>query len=248
VGDPPSEPKGNLLGDCARLSDIVEEPTWLQPNNEDSIGCKPPPDVHVCVSGITVVAIDKHDETGDGAVGNYYAQDTRSEPVPYSGMTIFDPSFSPPDLRLAAGDVADLSGTYTEFLGPSAGKFGDCRTLPEISGAMTLRFEGGSVTETVIPLSDLYTYEGARPYLGMLVRVENVSIGDDPTSSSGRYSAPLRVDMPIPADAVPKLSNELFALETLGLKKDATFSSITGVITYFYGFKLAPRSAEDLVP
>ena len=81
----------------------------------------------------------------------------------------------------------------------------------------------------------------------MLVRLENVVIGDDPTTSGGRLTAPLKVDVAIPADAIPKLSNELFALETVGLGKSQTFSSITGVITYFYGFKVAPRSAEDLV-
>jgi hypothetical protein len=247
VGDPPSEPHAALLGDCARIADLVGEATWLEPNNTDSIGCKPPLDQRVCVSGVTVVAIDKHDETGGGAVGNYYVQDTRKEPLPYSGMTVFDPSFSPPDLRLAPGDVADALGTLTEFLGPSSGRFGGCRTLPEISGAMTLRFEGGSVPPTTIELSELFTYEGARKYLGMLVRLEDVVIGDDPTTSGGRYTAPLKVDVAIPADAIPKLSNELFALETVGLGKSQTFKSITGVITYFYGFKVAPRSAEDLV-
>jgi hypothetical protein len=247
TGDPRAEPAANALGDCDRLSDYVREATWIQPNNEDSIGCAPPPDQHVCVSGVTVVAIDKYDETGNGAVGNFYVQDTLKEPVPYSGITVFDPSFSPPDLRLAPGDVADVVGTFTEFLGPSSGRFGDCRTLPEISGAMGLRFEGGGDQPTVIEQPELYTYEGARQYLGMLVRLENVTIGDDPSSSSGRYTAPLKVDVVIPADAVPKLSNELFALETAGLVKDAKYSSITGVVTYFYGFKIAPRSTEDLV-
>jgi hypothetical protein len=248
TGDPHVNPAANVLGDCARLSDFLQEPSWIQPNNEDSVGCAPPADQHVCVSGISVVAIDKYDETGNGAVGNYYVQDTLKEPVPYSGMTVFDPSFSPPDLRVAPGDVTDVVGTFTEFLGPTSGRFGDCRTLPEISGAMSLRFEGGGVKPTVIEQSELYSYEGARKYLGMLVRLENVTIGDDPTTSSGRYTAPLRVDVPIPGDAVPKLSNELFALQTAGIVKDAKYSSITGVITYFYGFKIAPRSAEDLVP
>jgi hypothetical protein len=203
----------------------------------------------VCVSGVTVVAADKYDETGDGSTGNFYVQDTLKVPVPYSGMTVYAPSFSPPDLRLAAGDVADLAGTLLEFLGPSSGRFGQCRTLPEIGGAMSLRFEGGEVIPATIELSELYTYEGARKYLGMLVRLENVAIGGNPTSSSGRYSAPLKVDVKdLPGGDIPKLSNELFALQDVGLAAGSSFKSITGVVTYFYGFKLAPRSAEDLVP
>ncbi|NUQ79842.1 MAG: hypothetical protein HUU21_40585 [Polyangiaceae bacterium] len=248
TGDPHADPSKDALGNCPKISELVGPATWLNPKDEDSLNCKVPADRYVCVSGITVVAVDRYDETGDGAAGNYYAQDTLAEPVPHSGMTIFAPSFSPPDLRLAPGDVTDLAGSLTEFLGPSSGRFGQCRTLPEISGAMSLRFEGAATPAATIKLSELYTYEGARKYLGMLVRLENVAIGSNPTMSSGRYSAPLKIDMTIPAADVPKLSNELFPLQDLGLEKGSTFTSITGVITYFYGFKLAPRSAEDLVP
>lgn len=249
TGDPRSEPSTSPLGNCAQISELVGAPTWLDPKNEESIGCKGvPADRYVCVSGVSVVAVDRYDETGDGATGNYYVQDTMKTPIPFGGMTVYAPSFSPPDLRLAPGDVADMLGTLTEFLGPSSGRFGQCRTLPEISGAMSLRFEGAELVPTTIAMEDLFTYEGARQYLGMLVRLENVSIGDDPTSSGGRYSAPLKVTVPVTADAVPKLSNELFALQDVGLAKGSAFSSITGVITYFYGFKIAPRSPEDLVP
>jgi hypothetical protein len=46
---------------------------------------------------------------------------------------------------------------------------------------------------------------------------------------------------------VPSISNELFDLKALGppLAKDVTFKAVTGIITYFYGFKIAPRSADD---
>jgi hypothetical protein len=248
TGDPHANPSKNALGNCPGFSELVGPATWLDPKDEDSLSCDAPADRYVCVSGVTVVAVDRYDETGNGATGNYYGQDTRPEPGPYAGMTIYAPSFSPPDLRLAPGDVADLAGSLIEFLGPSSGRFGQCKTLPEISGAMSLRFEGADVPATTIKLSDLFTYEEARPYLGMLVKIENVSIGDNPTSSSGRYSAPLKVDVAIPAAAVPKLSNELFALQDVGLAKGSSFKSITGVVTYFYGFKLAPRSVEDLEP
>jgi len=246
TGDPHSDPSKNALGNCPKISDQVGPATWLNPKDEDSLNCDVPPDRYVCVSGVTVVAVDKYDETGDGATGNYYGQDTRPEPGPYAGMTIYAPSFSPPDLRLAPGDVADLAGSLIEFLGPSSGRFGQCKTLPEISGAMSLRFEGADVPATTIKLSELYTYEAARKYLGMLVRLEGVAIGGDPTMSSGRYSAPLAVDMEILAADQPKLSNELFPLQDLKLTAGKSFKAVTGVVTYFYGFKVAPRSAEDL--
>ncbi len=244
----PSEPNKNPYGNCDRITDINKEAVWLNPADENSEQCKQPPDHYVCVSGVTVVAIDKYDETGDGASGNYYVQDSLEMPVPYSGMTLYAPSFSPPDLRLGPGDVVDVAGTFTEFLGPSGGGFGECKTLPEIGGAVSLRFEGGLATPTVIPLSDLYTYASARKYIGMLVRVENVVIADKPSSSGGRYTAILKVDQAIPAADVPRISNELFALQDMGIDEGHTFKSITGVLTYFYGFKIAPRNAADLVP
>jgi len=246
TGDPHSDPGTSVLGDCSKISDLVGEATWLEPKNEESLGCDAPSDRYVCVSGATLVALDRYDETGGGATGNYYIQDTLKAPVPYSGMTVYAPSFSPPDLRVAPGDVVDMAGSLTEFLGPSSGRFGQCRTLPEISGAMSLRFEGGEVIPATIKLSELYTYEAARKYLGMLVRLEGVAIGGDPTMSSGRYSAPLAVDMEILAADQPKLSNELFPLQDLKLTAGKSFKAVTGVVTYFYGFKVAPRSAEDL--
>lgn len=247
-GDPRSKPAMDPYGTCDQITDVNKEATWLDAANENSENCKQPIDHYVCVSGVTVVAIDKYDETGDGASGNYYVQDSLKVPVPYSGMTLYAPSFSPPDLRLGPGDVVDVAGTFTEFIGPSNGGFGECRTLPEIGGAVSLRFEDSPPKPTTIALSELYTYATARKYIGMLVRVENVLIADKPSSSGGRYTAILKVDQAIPAADVPRLSNELFALQDVGLDEGQSYSSVTGVLTYFYGFKIAPRDAADLVP
>ena len=38
-------------------------------------------------------------------------------PVPFSGLTVFSPSFTPPDLRVFEGDVVDTFGNLIEFLG-----------------------------------------------------------------------------------------------------------------------------------
>lgn len=247
-GDKPSEPAKDPYGNCDRITDINLEAVWLDPADKNSDHCKRPIDHNVCASGVTVVAIDKYDETGDGASGNYYVQDTLETPVPYSGMTLYAPSFSPPDLRLGPGDVVDAAGTFTEFLGPSSGPFGECQTLPEIGGAVSLRFEGEVPAPMTIALPELYSYASARKYIGMLVRLTNITIADKPSSSGGRYTAMIKVDQPIPAADVPRISNELFALQDMGLDEGQTYGSVTGVVTYFYGFKIAPRGASDLVP
>ncbi|MEJ7730190.1 MAG: hypothetical protein WKG00_13345 [Polyangiaceae bacterium] len=247
TGDSPSEPSTSKLGDGARLHEVVGEATWLDANDPDSASCDSPQDRHVNVTGVTVIAIDRFDETGQGQLGNFYVQDTAVDAVPFSGITVFAPSFSPPDLRLGEGDVADALGTLMEFLGPSSGRFGECKTLPEIGGTLSFRLENGIREPHPITVEDLKSYESARKWLGMLVRLEDVRIAADASNSSGRYTAPLDVGSGVPASDVPRISNELFDLENEGppLTQGMEFASVSGVVTYFYGFKLAPRSAAD---
>lgn len=255
-GDAPSTPPADPYGDCARLTEVVGPAEWVDPADPMSMDCAAPPNKTVCVSGTTIVAIDSFDETGTGSAGNYYVEDSSEEPELYSGMTVFGPTFSPPDLRLAEGDVVDMNGVQSEFLGPTNSMFGQCRTLPELSGTLSFRFDGSRpiAPKVIDDASVLKTYEGARPYLGMLVKVSNLKLAGDGAdgtgNSAGRYTAPIDVGGGIPQSDVPFISNELFDLKVEGppLVEGATFKSVTGVVTYFYGFKLAPRSAADFEP
>jgi len=248
TGDKPSEPLANPYGAGLAVVEINGPATWEDPSNSNSQGCPALPERKVYVTGVSIGAIDNFDETGGGAVGNYYVQDARDPGQPYSGMTVFDPSFSPPDLRLAAGDVVDVFGAFSEFAGPSSGRFPFCRTLPEIGGTMSFRFDNNRPIEpTVVDVTELKSYEGARPYLGMLVRLENVKLATDGTNSSGRFTADLDVGGGIPVTEVPRISNELYDIQGQGpmLSAGTVFKSITGIVTYFYGFKVAPRSPAD---
>ncbi|WP_437616246.1 hypothetical protein WMF20_20930 [Sorangium sp. So ce834] len=252
-GDAPSIPLADERGSGARIADLVGEAAWFNadPAAQDSEDCDGVPvDRRVHVTGATLVAIDRFDETGEGAHGNHYVQDSADEPVPYSGMTVFQPAFSPPDLRLFPGDVVDLLGVLTEFRGPSSGRFRGCRTLPEIGGTMSFRFEDRPAKPIRVPLRELTRYATARSYLGMLVRVEGVTTVGGPARSGGRYTARINVGAGVPADDVPSLSNELYDLEAEGprLADGAAFASVTGVLTYFYGFKIAPRCPADFQP
>lgn len=251
-GDPPSKPLGDPYGDGARLCEVIGPATWFDAANTDSKECGQPQDHGVYVTGVTILAIDRFDETGDGQIGNFYVQDPdpKCAGKPYSGVTVFDPSFSPPDLRLANDDVVDMNGLITEFLGPAGdGKsFKKCRTLPEISGTLGFRFDGAAPPEPVtIPVTDLKSYETARQWLGMLVKVENLTLADNGTPSGGRYTAPINVGGGLELADVPKITNELYDIQTEGpeLKEMTTFKSVTGIVTYFYGFHLVPRSPAD---
>jgi hypothetical protein len=248
TGDPPSKPGTDPCGGGLGLSDLVGEASWVNPNDADSKSCSYPSDRHAQLTGLRVVAIDRFDETSKGATGNYYVQDACGEPAPYGGMTVFAPSFSPPNLRLAPGDVVDFIGSLIEFEGPTVGKFPYCRTLPELAGSMTFRFEEGpDLPAHTIPVTDLKSYATARQWLGMLVRVENLRIADKAYESGGRYSAPIDVGGGISQVDVPSISNELYNMKAEGpaLEEGLQFKSVTGVVTYFYGFKIAPRSPAD---
>jgi hypothetical protein len=213
--------------------------------------CNLPPNEAVIVSGVTVVAIDKFDETHDGkSAGDIYVEDTQCDGMPYSGMEVFNAGFSPPGLRLAEGDVVDMNGIHEEFVGPSSGNFNDCYTLPEFTGTIVFRFDSIGVPKPVtITNQDIVGYDNARRYLGMLVTLNDVTLGAAGTDpGSGRYTAPMVVGATTVSDT-PLIDNELYDLEHEGppLTAGAKFKSVTGILTYFYEFHISPRSPADFV-
>jgi len=238
---PQTEP--NILGDGDRLSEL----------NDPAAPQHPPDGTVVHVTGVSVLAVDEFDETSDGSsAGNLYVQDlpVNGAPPPYGGITLFDPSFSPPTLRVGAGDVVDVRGQYDEFEGPSSSPFTNGQTLPEIvGGAITLRFENKPPEPFVIPLSDLASYDTGRRWIGMLVRVENVTAAEAGyKSTSGRYSVRLAVSGVTDAKQLPTITNALFDLENSGVPvaQNSAYKSIVGVVQYFYNFSISPRTAADI--
>jgi hypothetical protein len=250
TGDPPSQPLADVCGNGARLSQILSDVTWVDPADKDSLNCKYPPDRSVHATGLTVLTIDTYDETGSGQRGNIFVQDCAgADPPAYSGVTVFDPSFSPPDLRLAPGDVADALGVLMEFPGPSGSEFDFCRTLPEIGGTLSFRFDRtGDILPKSIPVTDLATYKNARQWLGMLVRVQGVTIAADPYEKNGRYTVDIDTGITSMDEDPVAISNELYDLKGRGpmLAQGAVIGAVTGIVTYFYGFKIAPRSPDDI--
>ncbi len=247
-GDPPIKRDPNEYGQGTRISSMLGgffgPATWVDPANKSSLNCAYPPSADVFTTGATVTAVDKFDETGDGAVGSVYIQDTVADPPIYAGISLFAPSFTPPDLRIAPGDVVDVRGTFEEFVGPSSSPFSNCQTLPQISGTVSFRFDGAVPAPKEIDASELGNYASARQYLGMLVRVKNVVISDDGASSGGRYNAKI-----VAGPDQPAISDELSDVSTYRpLKANDSFTSVTGIVTYFYSFHLAPRSADDFEP
>ena len=82
----------------------------------------------------------------------------------------------------------------------------------------------------------------------MLVVVKNVTLFDDIKGETSGSTGALtgRVSGHITPAAKGKVTNELIQLA--GTPAGTKFTSITGIVTYFFDLHIAPRSQADLVP
>jgi hypothetical protein len=247
TGDPHSDhgvpPAG---GKDKRISDIAD------PGVEGHAGLVATPQA---VSGAVVVAVDAFDETADGkSTGTIYVQDLGATKG-YSGITLFSPTFSPGNLAVGAGDVVDLRGQYTESatIGTTV-TFAPGAVLPQMSKPVgTFRYETRVPEPVDIDVNDLANYTTGRRWLGMLVRVKNVTLASDalPTpTSKGRVSANLTQQGGGSCSAAfpkaPTLTNALFDVSALNLKQGTKLVSVVGVVAFFCNIQLAPRSPADI--
>jgi hypothetical protein len=208
-------------------------------------------DTTVAVSGAVVVAVDRFDETGDGkSAGTIYVSDLGSQTA-FSGISLFNPSFIPGNLRVGAGDALDLRGTYQENQTLPI-EFAPGFFLVQLSNAIgTFRFDAKVPDPVEIDIGELENYETGRKWLNMLVTVKNVTISGEPFGSNGRQSYNLlpteRSDCKEAVPKAPTLVNELADLTPLNIQANATIKSITGVVTFFCNLHIAPRDATDVV-
>ena len=208
------------------------------------------------VSGAIVIAVDSFDETQNGkGTGTIYVQDLGST-EPYSGISLFAPSFIPGNLSVAPGDVLDLRGRYTESatIGPTV-TFPPGSVLPQISQPIaTFRYETQVPQPTDIDVKDLADYAKGGRWIGMLVRVKNLTLQKDAINGmTGRISVDLTPPDPdaefgcnVPFPKPGRLVNDLFDLQALGLKQGDTVKEIVGVVGFFCTLNLAPRSIADI--
>jgi hypothetical protein len=217
----------------------------------------------VSVTGAVVVAVDTFDETRNGkSSGTIYVADLGSK-EPYSGISLYNPSFVPGNLRVNAGDTLDLRGEFQENQDVPV-KFAKGAFLVQLSNPIgTFRFDAKVPDPVDIDIEDLADYARGRRWLNMLVRVKNVTLqrdafqrdqsGSPGPTTSGRVSAALlpetntatKCEDPFPK--APTLVNELMDVVPLGLEKGTVIKELVGVVTFFCNLHIAPRSAADIV-
>lgn len=209
----------------------------------------------VAVSGAVVVAVDTYDETHDGkSQGTIYVADMGST-EPYSGISLFNPSWVPGNLRVGAGDALDLRGTYQENNSIPI-QFAPGSFLVQIANPIgTFRFEASLPPPVEIKkIEELSKYETGRPYLNMIVTVHDVVVQADllEVPSSGRMSAKLMPEDTFPkcqeaGTKAPTIVNELMDLAPLQIKAGTKLESLTGIVTFFCNLHIAPRTPDDIV-
>ena len=243
----PDDPAGGGL----RLSDIGD------PASPDAAKDRDP----VAVTGVVVVAVDDFDETNNGrSRGAVYVQDIGST-APYSGLSLFSPTFVPSNLKVGPGDVLDIDGELQENKQLGATRFPEGAALLQLAPVTrpepgpllaTFRYEHRAPEPVDIDIRELADFATGRKWLNMLVRVRDVTVQTDAfrIGPNPRVAAPLlpgttgRCDDPFPRP--PTLVNELTDFDALQIRANTRLRSVVGVVTFFCNLHIAPRSPADI--
>ncbi len=247
-GDPHSIVTPDPLGNGARIRDITDPTLATHPKASPNPVGGVVVNQQTHVTGATVLWNDTFDETGDGkSRGTLFVQDIGPQgdhPTPYSGIGIFSPAYVPADLRVAPGDILDFAGPYQERNSIGSAHFPVPQVLSQLSGPVgTFRYEYKVPDPAVITSVDLNAYDTGRKWLGMLVTIKDVTVLGGQLDSSGR-----RVTYAMSAGTgAGSISNELYDLKFDKYPAGTQFKSVTGIVTWFYSYHVAPRTPDDLV-
>jgi hypothetical protein len=232
--DPPTVDHQGFGDDMFTIADLERAGAGLC---TDGAGC-PVVGARVAVDDVVVTAVDTYDEDGQGRVGNVWVQDWVTDPAQraWTGVQLFAPTVIPGRTDLQPGDIVRVVGTLDEFvlLDDAGNPMDTDGTLTEMTEASAQKTgEALPLGPVTIAGTDLGNLSAAEPWEGVLVRVANVQM-------AGAYDS--RGEAETSWGWV--IANDLY--EIPGLADGTTFAAVTGVVTYFFGFKILPRGPEDV--
>jgi hypothetical protein len=223
------------------------------------------------ITNTVVTWLDKFDETRDGkSAGTLYIRDV-GDNHPFGGIGIYEPNFVPASLDPLPGDVIDFAGPYQEDTSIGTAVFNPGTFLPQLYKPVgNFRYEFASdfppawVAPQPIGIVDLNENQGSktdanfdhgRQYMQMVVTVTDVYVSKGTSTPGGqgfRVTYPLGSCSDVTsttcfAATAPQISNELFNLLATDYQPGTHFASVTGIVTWFYSFHIAPRTRDDLV-
>jgi hypothetical protein len=243
-GDPPAPYTPSPLGTGSRIKDITNPNL---PNHPKS-------GATVSVSGVVFTWLDTYDETHNGkSEGTVYVQDVASQD-PYSGLSIYAPTYIPANLRVSPGDVLDYNtGAYDELPNIDTASFPTGMFLVQLAKPVGQFDYEYSVPQPVLidptVLTDSSTqagFDNGLPWTSMLVTIKDVYLGKFTDDTHGRHTAPILPNLDGGVLGV-QVSNELMEIDLTTYAPNTHFASITGLVTWFYNYHIAPRTPADLV-
>jgi hypothetical protein len=216
-----------------------------------------PTGTQVEIDNVIVTAIDNF----GGTTGNLWVEDPAGGA--YSGVLVYKADANVV-ATLAVGDQVTITNALTDqfaLTGSNADPTGrtDTELEPLASGqTVTVTRNGsGMVPAPVVvdalsigQMSDADT-QGPnfsmawRQYLGVLITVNNVSALSAPKKFGSTTPTPAD-DYSFGITGVAKIEGSLSDITASGIARNTCFSSVTGVVDYFYDFLLLPRQTSDM--
>lgn len=194
-----------------------------------------PPDTPVALCGVVVTAIDTY-----GSFQNtMFVQDPAGGD--YSGiMVYFGDAGLPTDIQV--GDEVNVLGALKAEFALNSDTSGESMTelVAPDGGAITVEYVGpGTVPDPVVvdPVALAADNAEAERYEAMLVTFQDVRV----VSTVARTGDSAHADVTGPFEVQGNLTDQVELFEI-----DSCLVSITGVIDYFSGFQLLPRSIDDI--
>jgi hypothetical protein len=251
--DPPAPYTPSPLGDGLRLAE-VQDPLSADggPNGNYH------PGESTSMTSLVVSCVDTFDETADGkSIGTLYVQDIGSS-APYAGIDVYEETLVPASLTLLPGEVLDFVGAYQQSTSVGSAMFDPNTYLPQLYKPVgTFRYNFTPPTPTPINLSDLQqdgkttdsAFPASRAWIGMLVTLSDVTVAKG-SAVAGGNGFRVTYDMENADGGVstqgPSIDNELYDLLATDYQAGTHFSKVTGIVTWFYSFHVAPRAASDM--
>jgi hypothetical protein len=197
----------------------------------------------VRLEGVVVTAVDAY---GKRQGGLYVQEPAGGE---HSGVFVFNPTVVAQG-GLVPGDIVTVTGGFVQEYAHSSDTSG--KTLTELSspkkdGMIVVTKTGAGELPKATEVSSVALAEDdaeAEKWEGVLVRVVNVAAVSAPREVSA-MTDPLLTEFKI-TGPLP-VSSSLTALTKDMVPSGTCYASITGVVDYFFDYKLVPRAAGDLV-
>jgi len=208
----------------------------------------PDADTQVRITNLLVTAVDRFDEDGEGRTGTIFVQEVGGGP--FSGIQMFRPTIQPASEYLLPGDVVEVEGTYVEFeLGQINPDGADPRgrTVSQITDGIARKTgEWISPEPTLVEDSnDVQVDPAAEEWEGVFVELRDVEALTPPDSRGAFFvQGDADCEMTRDAETCAQVDDDNYAIPdaAAGMR----LSRVAGVVTYFYTYKVLPRSPLDV--